>query len=438
LGTGLSWSAATDVGSKLAVLLTTFVLVRALAPVTFGQYIGLVATSMLAAAIWDAGSSTLLTREFAKGALSVKDALRQVYRLRRRLFIVWLLAFLLGAYFVTRGRPLDAQVVILFAIGSTLSASWAAPVSILRAALDFRRAGLAIVLGRGVTASISAAALLEQAPGARLEFLALAFVVGEAAILAASVYFVVIGPLRVTRQSTMRLTVKGSWPFAVNSMLSIIYNRFDVVILAALASTYQLSVYAPASRIQDALYVIPTALGLVALPVASALWSRDADSRLATLVVRGLVQRMTLMGLLLALPTAVLVWMYAPQLIQAVLGPAYSGASVPTRILVWFLPLAVVQAPLLAALAAAGYARDTTKVFAVTFVVAIGVHLSLDWWLGAVGGAIASLARDLVAIFVVAYLAWRRGLLQSPIPGWHLLGFPVFKANLAPSGERFR
>jgi len=130
-------------------------------------------------------------------------------------------------------------------------------------------------------------------------------------------------------------------------------------------------------------------------------------------VARQLTVRLIKIGLVIAVPMAAATFVVAPSLIQAVLGPGYAGAVAPTRILVWFLPFAAVEAPLLGALAGSGHASDTTKVFAATFATAIAMHLCLDWWLGATGGAIASLSRDPVGLAVTFVLARRAGLIGT-------------------------
>jgi len=206
------------------------------------------------------------------------------------------------------------------------------------------------------------------------------------------------------------LTLRSALPFAANSILSIAYNRFDVVILAALSSVTQLSFYAPASRIQDALYLLPSALGMVALPILAGLSSYAVEP----LEARRLVRLLIVGGLVLALPVSICFTIFAPTIIAVILGPAYIGAVPATRIIVWFLPLAVVQAPLLAWLAATGQAIQTTKVFVATFLAAGLMHLSLDWWWGATGGAVATLSRDLVAVMILFLIVRKTGLLDAP------------------------
>jgi O-antigen/teichoic acid export membrane protein len=207
------------------------------------------------------------------------------------------------------------------------------------------------------------------------------------------------------------LKLKEALPFAANGLLAMAYNRFDVVILAALASTAQLALYAPASRIQDALYVLPSSIGIIGLPlVAAAVGGQRAAEGIAILV-----KRLVFLGLAISVPLTVALFVFAPQAIRFVLGADYSGSTTPTRILIWFLPLAALTAPLLAALAGAGHSVETTKVFAVAFTVAMLGHASLDWWLGATGGAVASLLRDPAALLAAYFFAVRAGLLRKPV-----------------------
>jgi hypothetical protein len=70
---------------------------------------------------------------------------------------------------------------------------------------------------------------------------------------------------------------------------------------------------------------------------------------------------------------------------------------------------------MLAALAAAGRAIDTTKVYGATLVTAIVLHLSLDWWAGATGAAIASLGRDVAGVVTAWILASRAGVLPASL-----------------------
>jgi O-antigen/teichoic acid export membrane protein len=222
-----------------------------------------------------------------------------------------------------------------------------------------------------------------------------------------------------------RVTLKAALPFNLNGLLITAYNRLDVVVLGALASAQQLGMYAPASRIQDALMLITSSLGVIAFPLVSAASARGRSDE-----VRGLVRRLVIIGLAISIPVAVVMTLLAPIAIRTILGADYVGAVTPTRILVWSLPFMAVSAPLLSALAGSGHAGETTKVFAAAFLTAIALHLSLDWWWGATGGAVASFVREPVALLVVVVIVIRLGLLNRVDYGANLkTGFASLEAG---------
>src|SRR5437879_7447809 len=67
IGKPLAWSFGADFAAKVATFATTLIAVRSLDPIRFGQFTGLLASAFLAASFWDAGLTTLLTREYAAG-----------------------------------------------------------------------------------------------------------------------------------------------------------------------------------------------------------------------------------------------------------------------------------------------------------------------------------------------------------------------------------
>jgi O-antigen/teichoic acid export membrane protein len=396
----LAWSMSTDASAKAATLVTTFVAIRALAPRQFGQVVGLYAVALLAASLWDLGVSSLLTREIAAERLRPMDALLGALRLRSKAAPIWLVCFAAGALILGRQGSLPLTIIVAFALDSILFATHALLLAILRGGMHFAAAGLASASGRWVTAAIAVSSFTGANSSQRLTIIGLAYAMGDAFTL----YLAFRWARRIGQNLSPRtasISLRQAIPFGANGILNIAYNRFDVVILAALASAGQLAFYAPASRVQDALYLIPSSLGLVALPLLSQAISRGSGAAIE------ITRRATLLGLGLAIPTTLIVFALTPQLIAIVLGPSYEGAVASTRILIWSLPMAVVQAPLIAEIAARGHAAETTKIYVSAFVVAAVMHASLDWWLGATGAAIASLSREPVALIVALALAWR-------------------------------
>jgi O-antigen/teichoic acid export membrane protein len=396
--------------SKLGVLVLTLVAARALDAVTFGEFIGFWAIALLAAALWDAGGSTLVTREIAAGATSLHDALWAASSIRVRTFVLWLAVFAAGLAIVTTNTEAGAGSVLIFAVGSLVFSIHTVLTAALRGQLRFGAAATTTALGRLVTAA-AAFVVFSVSHDHRLGALGGAIALGElATALAAAVALRRRAHPRGVPSPSVSprpITVRASLPFAANGLLAIAYNRLDVVLVAGLASATQLGLYAPASRMQDAASILPATMGIVALPFLAS--THD------TAVARRFVRRFAVYGIAIATVVAAVAFVFMPQILEAVLGEKYVDATVPCRILIWFLPFAAATAPLLAFLTAQGRAAATNVVFAAAFSVAIALHLALDWWWGARGAAVASLARDPVAAAVAFVLVERTLLLPRRV-----------------------
>ena len=413
----LGWALSGGMASKTAVLVTTFSVARALTPRQFGVYAGLCATTQLAAGAWDMGVASLLTYEYASSSMSVSEALRQCARLRISTLILWLGAFVFGTTVVGRDGDLPTGAILCFAAASLCAGSGTIALALLNGRLRFRESSCATAIGRWVTALVSLAGLPAIAfIRGPLDFAA-AVLAGEAATMGVS-WVAAVFPLmraagadkRKVETSTPKaadLRFRRALPFAANGLLAVLYNRFDVVILAGLSSVSQLAAYAPASRIQDALYLLPNAVGTVAFPlVAAERLGKNRPGRLMT--------RFSVFSLAVALPATVACFILMPAIVRVVLGPNYAIATTPARILIWFLPISAVSSPMIAALAGSNRAIDTTKIFGIAAGVALTMHLALDHRLGAVGGAIASLSREPAVLWLTWILVRRAGLLGSP------------------------
>jgi O-antigen/teichoic acid export membrane protein len=404
----VAWAMTGDAVARAAVLVTTVIAARFATTSQFGIYIALAAVYVVAGAVWDGGGSTLLTREYARGTVTLRSGLRQIARMRIALLPLWAVAFGVGTASVASSAT--SFEVALFAAASLLFSAYAPILAVLRARLQFRAAAASVAVGRWTTAL--AAILLINPQGMRpLQALGLATVFGELTTVLISSMLLVRASRRAAERPESRpgalIRIRSALPLAMNGLLSLVYNRFDVLLLPVLATTTQLAAYAPASRVQDALYLIPFGLGAVALPLMS---RPDLTER----EIGHILKRLVMGGFAVAVPVAAVVAMWTPTLLRVVLGPNYQVAASPTRILVWFLPMAVVQAPILAGLVAVGRARDTTIVYLATFGVALSMHVVLDPRFGALGGAVATLSRDVAALPIAIWLGYRAGIIRKP------------------------
>ncbi len=401
----LGWTLGGDSASKVAVLLLNLLAARQLAPTEFGLYVGILATSLLGSAFWDAGVSTLVSVEVAKKSAPVMQALGRALSLRLPTLPIWGVVLALGYWVLARSQPVDPAVLLVFSLASLLSSIEIPVLAALRARLGFRDATFASAAGRWTTTGLAAVAFLAASAHEALVILALATAAGEAVTTGLGLLLLRpwVASSRTGEWDPSGITLRRALPYASNSVLNVAYNRLDVVIVAALTSASQFAAYAPASRIQDALYLLPGSLSAVAVPTLS----RYAVGHDVARSMSGLVRKLWIVGVALALPASLVLFVVMPQAISLLLGSAYADSATPTRILMWSMLLAVLGAPLLGVLIALDRGVDTTRAFAAAFIVSIVLHCTLDWWLGAIGAAIASLSRDAANIVVAAYYTRR-------------------------------
>jgi O-antigen/teichoic acid export membrane protein len=389
----------------VAVLILNLLAARELVPTQFGLYVGILAVSLLGSALWDAGVSTLVSVEIAKNAAPVRQVLARALTRRLPTLPIWGAVLALGFWILARSEPVDPAVLLVFSIASLLSSIQIPVLAALRARLGFRDATLASAAGRWTTTALVVCAFVAVSPRNPLVVLALATVAGEAVTTGLGVVLLRpwIAPARTDRWDPSAITLRRALPYASNSVLIVAYNRLDVVLVAALTSAGQFAAYAPASRMQDALYLLPGSLSAVAVPILS----RYAAGQDAARNMAALLRKLWIVGVALAVPASLLIFVLMPQIISVLLGAGYEDSTTPARILMWSMLVSMVGAPLLAVLIALDRGVDTTRAFFAAFVVSAVLHCSLDWWLGALGGAIASLARDGANALVAAIYARR-------------------------------
>lgn len=76
---------------------------------------------------------------------------------------------------------------------------------------------------------------------------------------------------------TTRDVINESLPYGVSDFLALIYTNADVTILALMAGTIAVGLYSPASGIIHALFVIPSALFTVIVPILTNVGVRDVS-----------------------------------------------------------------------------------------------------------------------------------------------------------------
>ena len=167
--------------------------------------------------------------------------------------------------------------------------------------------------------------------------------------------------------------------------------RLPQVLLMQLGSVAQVGYYAAATRLSEALYMLPVIACTALFPVV--VRSHDAGPETYARRMEALYGLMLWGGVAVALPLSLL----APWLIRLLFGPDYAGAIDVLRIHAWSLPLvglAVARARTL-------IAEDLPRFNLLAAGVNLVANVLLAWWLipplGAVGAAWASVLPRLLS-----------------------------------------
>ena len=138
--------------AKVAVLATSLIAAEALSPGQFGRYASLYALTFFAAAVWDFGVSTLLTRETAAGRLTPRQALLEALTLRLKAAPVLIITHAAGLLLIGSALPIGIVATIAFCLTSVASGLNAILLAGLRGGLRFGHASFALAPGRWVSA----------------------------------------------------------------------------------------------------------------------------------------------------------------------------------------------------------------------------------------------------------------------------------------------
>ncbi|MFN8556284.1 MAG: oligosaccharide flippase family protein [Dehalococcoidia bacterium] len=398
----------------MVLTLTLLLAARLLGPGDFGRFAALQAVGLLAAGVWNGGIASLLTREIAAGRLAPADGLRRGLALRLRLTPLWLLALVAGMAVLHSHDPNAPFTLLSFGAFALLAGLQDLPRAVLKGRQRFRHASAALLAGRLVTLALTLA-ITAAAPAAALAFLGLALAGGALMTTCLGLWRQGIGPpsRAAGAPAPATVTLRAAAPFAAISMMQLAYNRVDVLLVAALATPAVLSAYAPASRIQDALILVPSAVGSVTLPVVSSLLARgvvDAE-RLHWLWLLVTVAAVGVSSLL-----AAAVWLAAPYAVPRLLGAVYQPSVAPVRIIAWSIPIIAFNSVLTALLHARRQSPRVAGAIGAALVTALGLTAALVPALGASGAALAATLREMpvaVALVVAARAGGMAVSLQS-------------------------
>lgn len=324
---GLSWTIGAKLATQLCTWASILIVARILTPSDFGTvdmagyYLAL--TSIIAE--FGVGAAVLQMRELKGRALAEMNTLAVLFSAAVFGFSV-ALAPLVASFFHA------GQVRMLLVIGSLsllLSGIQAVPLGLLQRDLDYRRLSISEVVLAVAQAGVTLACALA---GFGYWALLIGILSGRA------VYSVLISywkpvPFAIPRWKEIASPLRFGFETAAARLLWSAYTQSDAIVVGRILGSGPLGSYRFAINVAS---MPAEKIGTLIMRVAGPLFARiQSDHKLARRYFLALTETLAL----LILPAGLGVALVAPELVQTVLGPKWSGAVGPMQFLALFLSL---------------------------------------------------------------------------------------------------
>ncbi len=184
--------------------------------------------------------------------------------------------------------------------------------------------------------------------------------------------------VRITRQQLQQI-VRLTWPFAVLSVLAVLYQRLGVLMVSALGGDQQTGLFAAAARVIEPLKIVHLAVLGALLPTLSRLGAQSANG--ARLFKR------TFFGLLaISTVIAVAVITFAQPIVALLYSVNYAPSTLILQVLAISLIPYAISASLAVRMVTQGRERQLMWITALTLVIAF----TLNHWLVPIHGSIGA------------------------------------------------
>ena len=405
-----SYVAAANIGAKALGFVLFFYAASALGPGLFGTYTRIIQFVGLFEILTDLGLNGLVVRDVARDPDLATRYVSNVLAIRVLLSIVavalivaltptpvydiapqWRLAtYIYALYLVPLAAGNVLQAVFQFSERLSYNAVYNVAMNGARVALSV----LALLLGHNI----------------------LALMVVATAVTIVSV--VATAWVIYTRFLPRRLDLRPTWwpallwravPFAMLTILNVLYTRADTQILGALecagkTTCIQVGLYGAASRGLDILVVVFVGgIQAVTLP----LFSRTAHESRADLT--RLVQSATTLMLVLGVPVAIFISFYAREAMDLLRDSEYILAAPALAVIVWGFPCILVVNILYMALYAVDKQSVVTAAFAANLVFNVGLNIVFIPRYSYMASAVLTVASE-VLNGVIVLVALRRAI----------------------------
>ena len=224
-----------------------------------------------------------------------------------------------------------------------------------------------------------------------------------------------------------------SLPFAVTSLLYIIYYSIDVVMLQNMVGSYATGIYNATYKLISVLTLFYSVYTAVIFPVMSRFF-KDDESMLLISFEKSIKYLM-----MVIIPIAIATMFYSLDIIQLIYGNKYDPSSSVLSILIWTVCLLFVSGACNTLLNASHKEVAVTKIYTIAAIFNVILNLFMIPYLSYDGAAITTVLSDILIVIIQIYIIYRLGHrpnkklyldLGKIIMGSAVLGIALYCLNL--------
>ncbi|MBI3964146.1 MAG: flippase [Chloroflexi bacterium] len=386
-----------SLGNKIVDFGFAVVILRLLGPEGIGKYTVASVLALYFEIVTGFGLDTLLTREAAKRWDDANRILNATVLLR---LVLWLAVapFLLAALLIWNAiQPLGSDLIgaVALLVLATIPSHVSSALSRLFSASERLDIPALVTVGTTICKVVLGLSALFLGWG----IVGLAGVAGITNLATLVALYLLVReilfrPRLAPNWVASRALIGSSYPLMLNNLLAIVFFRFDVILLQALAGATVVGWYGTAYKFVDALLILPSTFTFAVFPLLSR-YAGSSRAALAEAYDLG-VRYLTILGL----GAAAGLFAVAPGVINLFADDRYLPHSAyALQLLVWFLPLSFVNGLTQYVVIAVDRQRAITSAFALAAIFNLGANVVLIPLLpgyGYLGAALVTVLSELV------------------------------------------
>lgn len=235
----------------------------------------------------------------------------------------------------------------------------------------------------------------------------------------------------VLNRQTLNRIVTFGFPLYLNDMLTYVYNKSSVLLIAALMTSSSVAIYEIASKVPDAFFRLFTSLIVVFFPSIAELLKSGQKEMAVKFLDKSLVICAAVLSFI-----ALVAFLFKEEIVILIFSDQYREASLVFSIMMMNLCLNSLSRLIGYSILAAGFSTVPVKITSVTSIINLGTCLLLIPPYGVLGAAYTLLIMNIVSLFLHLFYSKKADLnpnLFAALKPVFMMGIIVVASLFVPS-----